>query len=330
MAEAVIRIGIFAPQGCSQLSYGAICEPFLLANQLIGQHHYHLSLLNTVKQYHTTSCHPQINHPPLIALENADLLSDLEHYDLLIIVADTPPRHAIPMPIKKVLQRYYRQQDGQILAIKAGAWWLLDSGIALTHKMVVHWSLIDHFKDRYPEVTVSHELYQTKQRISSCAGQLATLDYLIDYLSQHEEADLINQISDHLCLDRLRVGSERQRLPNKSLAGEDLQPKLTMAIDLMENNIEEPLASDEIAELISISRRQLERLFKRYLNTMPARHYLQIRLKRAQHLLQTSNKSIVQIGLSCGFSSGPHFSSSYKSFFQLTPRQERAKYLTVK
>ena len=148
---------------------------------------------------------------------------------------------------------------------------------------------------------------------------------MLDYLGGQEQESLLNQISDHLCLDRLRADSERQRLPSQSFAGEDVQPTLTMAIDLMENNIEEPLSCDEIAERVSISRRQLERLFKRHMNTMLSRHYLQIRLKRAHHLLQNSSMSIVQIGLSCGFSSGPHFSSSYKSFYQSTPREERSK-----
>jgi transcriptional regulator GlxA family with amidase domain len=82
-----------------------------------------------------------------------------------------------------------------------------------------------------------------------------------------------------------------------------------------------------IADLVHVSRRQLERLFKRYLDTMPARYYLQLRLKKARDLLQTTNLSVVQIGLTCGFSSGPHFSSAYKSYFEITPREERSKRL---
>ena len=322
--SSAIRIGVFAPQGCSLLSYGAIAEPFVQANQLLAQHKYHLTLI---------ACAVQGAGLVGVTAENlcdGASLANLHDYDLLIVIAETPPLQAIPGTIKKALQRYYQQQNGQLLAIKAGLWWLLDGGIGVQQKMVVHWSLMDDFKDSYPDVTLSHDLYQTDLRLSSCAGQLAIVDYLLGYLERHEGSSLVNQISDYLCMDRVRGAAERQRLPSQSLGGEDLQPRLTMAIDLMENNIEEPLATEQIAELVSISRRQLERLFKRYLNTMPARHYLQIRLNRAHHLLQTSNKSIVQIGLICGFSSGPHFSSAYKAFYQTTPRQERAKYLTVR
>ena len=315
-SHSLVRIALFVPQDCSMLSYGAISEPFLLANRLLGVQKYHLTLI---------ACEDRPTQITDSKVFEQGSFSEAQDYDLLIIIAETPPEQAISVEVKKSLQRYYRQQIGEILTVKAGLWWLLDSGIGLEQEWVVHWSLMDDFKDCYPNITLRHDLYQNKQRLNSCAGQLAILDYLLAYLGEQEQESLLNQVSDHLCIDRLRSGNERQRLPSHSFAGEDIQPRLTMAIDLMESHIEEPLTSEQIAERVSISRRQLERLFKRHMNTMPARHYLQIRLKRAQHLLQNSNMSIVQIGLSCGFSSGPHFSSSYKAFYQSTPREERTK-----
>ena len=38
----------------------------------------------------------------------------------------------------------------------------------------------------------------------------------------------------------------------------------------MEANIEEPLTTDEIAQHVCVSRRQLERIFKQYLNRVPS------------------------------------------------------------
>lgn len=322
--RSVSQVGVFAPQGCSLLSYALISAPFQQANQILARQKYHVELINGATSDATG--HAQISADKLL---DETLLADLNHYDLLIVIAEQPPVQSISRKIKKALQRYYQQQAGQLIAVQAGLWWLFDSAIGRQQEAVVHWSAMDDFKESFSDVTLSQELYQTDTRISSCAGQLAILDHLLNYLKQLEKDSLVEQIRDHLCMDRLRRGDERQRLPSQSLGGEDLQPKLTMAIDLMENNIEEPLTTEQIADLACISRRQLERLFKSHLNTMPARHYLNIRLARAQHLLQTSSKSIVQIGLSCGFSSGPHFSSAYKACYQRTPRQERAKFLSA-
>jgi len=93
----------------------------------------------------------------------------------------------------------------------------------------------------------------------------------------------------------------------------------------MEANLAEPLPTEEVARLVGVSRRQLERLFKQHLDSLPSRHYLELRLARAQRLLQQSSQSILQIGLSSGFSSGPHFSNAYKAHFGHTPRDERSR-----
>ena len=45
-----------------------------------------------------------------------------------------------------------------------------------------------------------------------------------------------------------------------------------------------PMALDELSQHIGLSRRQLERLFKKYLNCVPTRYYLQLRLERARQL----------------------------------------------
>ena len=55
--------------------------------------------------------------------------------------------------------------------------------------------------------------------------------------------------------------------------------------------------------------------------------YLALRLARAQRLLQHSAQSILQVGLSCGFASGPHFSNAYKAHYGHTPRDERSRRL---
>jgi transcriptional regulator GlxA family with amidase domain len=97
----------------------------------------------------------------------------------------------------------------------------------------------------------------------------------------------------------------------------------------MENNIEEPLTTDEIIYHANISRHQLERLFKKYLTSVPSRYYLRIRLEKARARLLSSNKSIADIGLSCGFSSGAHFSTAYRNQYGLTPSEDRSLHLKM-
>ena len=102
------------------------------------------------------------------------------------------------------------------------------------------------------------------------------------------------------------------------------QPKLQEIVALMEANLEEPIDLDELACFVDISRRQLERLFQKYLHCSPSRYYLKLRLIRARQLLKQTSMSIIEVASVCGFVSTPHFSKCYREYFGIPPRDERA------
>jgi transcriptional regulator GlxA family with amidase domain len=91
----------------------------------------------------------------------------------------------------------------------------------------------------------------------------------------------------------------------------------------MEANIEKTLSLERIAQETGLSRRQIERLFKRHLNCVPKRYYLELRLKRARELLLQTAMPIMDITTACGFQSPPHFSKCYRREFGCPPSAER-------
>jgi transcriptional regulator GlxA family with amidase domain len=91
----------------------------------------------------------------------------------------------------------------------------------------------------------------------------------------------------------------------------------------MEQHIEKPLSLEAIAKSSGLSRRQIERLFKRDLHCVPKRYYLQIRLRRARELLLQTAMPIMDITTACGFQSTPHFSKCYRNHFGHPPSAER-------
>jgi transcriptional regulator GlxA family with amidase domain len=83
------------------------------------------------------------------------------------------------------------------------------------------------------------------------------------------------------------------------------------------------LSLDAVAARVGLSRRHLERIFKQHLDCHPARYYLELRLKRARQLLLQTDMSIMEVTVSCGFQSSPHFSKRYKDLFGHPPSAER-------
>ncbi|MCG8991272.1 GlxA family transcriptional regulator [Laribacter hongkongensis] len=216
-------------------------------------------------------------------------------------------------------------QEGCLIAgMETASFLLARIGLLSGYRATIHWEEMARFSEAFDDVIVSSNLFEIDRQRASCAGGAATLDFMLTLIGQQHGNEFAAEISERFSLERIRPGSERQRIPLATRIGGS-QPKLTEAVSLMEANIEEPLSTDDIAFYVGVSRRQLERLFKQYLNTVPSRYYLELRLNRARQLLQQTSKSIVQIGLSCGFSSGPHFSSTYRNHFGITPREERAQ-----
>ncbi len=244
----------------------------------------------------------------------------LEGFHRLFLLADEPPGN-LAVPLASALKQLVR--GGCVIGgIAAGVYPLAQLGLLDGYRASVHWRWQDDFAERFPRVIATSHLFDwDRDRLTACGG-MAVLDLMLALLARDHGAELSGAVSEELVVERIREGGERQRIPLQNRLGSS-HPKLTQAVLLMEANIEEPLTTDEIAQHVCVSRRQLERIFKQYLNRVPSQYYLELRLNKARQLLMQTSKSIIQIGLSCGFSSGPHFSSAYRNFFGATPREDR-------
>ena len=200
---------------------------------------------------------------------------------------------------------------------------LAQAGLLNGHRATLHWAHVPTLAAQHVQVVWSSNLYEIDRGRLSCPAGTASLDMAIAWLGQRHGERLRQELLAHFGLERLRAGDERQRAPVASRTGGG-SSKLTEAVALMEANLGEPLPTEDIARLVGVSRRQLERLFKQHLEELPSRYYADLRLARARRLLQQTSQSILQIGLACGFSSGSHFSNAYRLRFGRTPREERS------
>ncbi|HEY9100738.1 GlxA family transcriptional regulator [Chitinimonas sp.] len=226
-------------------------------------------------------------------------------------------------PVVAALKRY-AQHRSLIGAWHAGPFWLAAAGLLNGCRATAHWSLLERLNERHPQVIASSSLFEVDKDRATCGGGVAVAELLLHLVARQHGTELAAAISENLLLERIRGRDDRQRIPLQNRLGSN-QPKLVQAVTLMEANLEEPLTTDEIAQHVCVSRRQLERLFKQHLGRVPSQYYLELRLNRARQMLRQTSKSIIQIGLSCGFSSGPHFSSAYRNYFNVTPREDRQR-----
>jgi transcriptional regulator GlxA family with amidase domain len=130
------------------------------------------------------------------------------------------------------------------------------------------------------------------------------------------------QVSEQFVHERVRSSDDRQYVPLRAMVGRS-HPGMIEVAQLMEENIEKPLSLERIAHATGLSRRQIERLFRRHLDCVPKRYYLEMRLRRARELLLQTAMPIMDITTSCGFKSPPHFSRCYRAQYGHPPSEER-------
>jgi len=260
------------------------------------------------------------------ALAPAHGLADAPALDAVFVVSASPLPEAA-RDGHSVLHGWLRERAQSALVvggIGTGAAVLAQAGLLGGHRATLHWAHGSQLADAHAAVVVSSNVYEIDRTRLTCTGATASLDMMIAWLGQRHGERVAQELVAHFGLERLRARDERQRAPVAARLGLG-SARLTEAVSLMEANLGEPLPTEDIARLVGVSRRQLERLFKQHLDELPSRYYAELRLSRARRLLQQTSQSILQVGLGCGFSSGSHFSNAYRARYGHTPREERSQ-----
>jgi AraC family transcriptional regulator, L-arginine-responsive activator len=302
--EAPLRIRLIHADGDLSVTLAGLVQPFRLAARALGAERLQIDLMSF-----DHALNPDVHNR--------------QHCHITLLVADDD---CLPNAADQRLLIARCQQSKVWGAVGTAVLWLARAGVMDGLRTALPWALYPDTDDIAERAILTPQLFELDGNRLTCCGGAASIDFALTVIEALHGAPLQAQIKETLCVDRIRGAAERQRLALQARFGA-LQPKLSEAVMLMEANIEEPLATDDIANLVGISRRQLERQFKQYLGSVPSRYYLELRLQRARQMLLDSHHSIVQVGLMCGFSSGSHFSTAYGALFGITPREERQRKL---
>jgi len=317
-AASTLRVAIVMLPPCSLLALTGIIDCLRLANECDGRLLYEW-------QIHSWDGRP-LRSTSGIEVPAHAAFSDAVLCDWLLVVADEfRPFAGQPMLISALANVARRAR--WVGGAHHGVWWLALAGLLDGYRASLNWDAYAQFADEFERVVPTQNVFEIDRDRVTSAGGLATIDLMLALIAQDHGGELAERIAELLVAGPARTAEDRQRIPYVTSPGER-HPRLNDALQLMESNIEEPLTTDDIAQLVGLSRRQLERLFRQYLDAMPSKYYLGLRLMKARTQLQRTSKSVLQIGLACGFSSAAHFSNVYRDRFGVTPREERRNYTT--
>ena len=210
----------------------------------------------------------------------------------------------------------------RIGAAGLGSFILARAGLLDGYRCTVHWKLLPKFRDEFPHLNVTGEIYEIDRDRHTSAGGTGTLDVMLALIATQHGETLASHVAEEFMHDQIRPSSHSQRMQLRFRLNISNRTVLE-AVRMMEERIENPLPCSEIATNLAISTRQLENLFRSHLGTTPKAYQNQIRLKHARRLLMQTTLSVLEVALATGFSSQSHFSKAYQSEFHMQPRRDR-------
>ena len=306
-------IGFLLLQNFTLFSLASAIEPLRMANQLAGRELYRWYTL-------TPDGSPVRASDGLQVTPDADTGIPLT-LDTVIVCGGVGPSRSVQREHVHWLQAQARQSR-RLGAVCTGSWALASAGLLDGYECSIHWECLAAMQEAFPRVALTSRLFSIDRDRATASGGTAPLDMMLTLIGRDHGRELAAGISEMFICDRVRGEQDQQRVPLKHILG-TTQPKLLEVVALMEANLEEPIELAEMAAYVGVSRRQLERLFQKYLRCSPSRYYLQLRLTRARQLLKQTSLSIIEVASACGFVSTPHFSKCYREYFGQPPRDER-------
>jgi AraC family carnitine catabolism transcriptional activator len=312
-----ISLAFYLVPEFSMIGFAAIVDPLRQANSQSGLPLYRWQVVSATGE-------------PVMASNGMSLIADCamgqeSTPDMLVLCAGFAPEKDYNKSLQNWLQQHSRR--GVWLGSQdTGSYLLAKSGLLNDTRATIHWENLMAFKEVFRRVEVVDELYEIDGRRFTCSGGLAGLDMMLYLIQCQRGHELSLTVSDELIYSHMREGKAPQRMSSALRLGTNNRKLLTV-IAAMEENLEEPLSVPQLASMVNVSERELERLFGRHLHQPPGRYYRAKRLQRARALLQQTDRQVVDIAMASGFGSAAHFSRAYRQFFDVAPSQDRQQQL---
>jgi transcriptional regulator GlxA family with amidase domain len=297
----------------TMLCFSAAVESLRIANRMSGRELYSWTLMSETGE-------PVICSGDIEYRVNSELIEVLRD-DTVMICGGINVQNVTTKKLLNWLRREARK--GPLIAgLCTAGYTLAKAGLLNGKRATIHWENQDSFAEEFEDVELTKSVFVMDGNRITTAGGTSSIDLMLKLVAEHHGEDLANAVADQLIYSSIRTDQDTQRLSIPTRIGVR-HPKLSLVIQKMEQNIEEPISPSLLAKEVGMSTRQLERLFRRYLNRSPKRYYMELRLQKARNLLMQTDMSVINVALACGFASPSHFSKCYRAHYDTTPYRER-------
>lgn len=313
-STAPLAVTVLILPECSMMSVACTLDPMRAANRLSR---------TSIFQWHiqTLDGHPvEMTCGLPIAAQSAfgeeSGTTIVDNRILIIIAGFDSNQHAQKDAVAR-LSRLASNFDF-VGGIEAGSWLMARAGLLTGHKATTHWEDLEDFATAYPEIDVIPDRFVVDGRYFTTGGASPTFDFMLHLIRKRHGTAFAMEVASVFIYDETYPSTQPQPLVSLGHL-QVMEPRVAAAIRIMEDHLDEPISTQEIARSLQISVRLLEVLFKSVLQFSPGHYYRHLRLQAARRLIIETRLSVLEIALRTGFGSTSAFSRAFKNQFGHSP-----------
>src|SRR5215471_414568 len=211
----------------------------------------------------------------------------------------------------------------RIGAVCVGVFLLAEAGLLDGRNATTHWRFGQEMAGRFPQVCVQHDpLWVEDGNIYTSAGISAGIDLALAWVEEDCGAGLAHEAARELVLFLRRPGGQPQLSVSLASQASEMMSIRELQIWIAEH-LQAKLSVDDLADRMSMSVRNFERVFTREVGTTPSQYVLQMRVEAARREIERTRKGLKQVASAAGFGNVDVMRRAFVRLLGLTPSRYR-------
>lgn len=228
--------------------------------------------------------------------------------------------------IKKMHRRKTMHQRGtEVASLCFGSYFLAEAGVLSGKSCTSHWMAIEDMQQRYPDTNVLPDVVITDHEGTySSGGAFSSLNLILYLIEKFCGREVGIQISKLYSIDMDRVSQAHFAVFQGQRGHED--GEILKAQAYIEQNYQNQISVEEIAEQTHMSKRNFIRRFKKATQNTPLEYLQRVKIEAAKKALEKSAQNISSLMYDVGYNDAKTFRNIFKRVTGLTPQDYRSKY----
>ncbi|RYD92436.1 MAG: helix-turn-helix domain-containing protein [Sphingobacteriales bacterium] len=318
------HVSVLIPQGDTSLSsIEATYKMFTMVNQALERMRkpplFKVQLVGLNKETTVTN--------GLFTVKPELTINEVAKTDIIVIPAVHGDMNKVLQDNDDLLPWIIKQYKtgAEIASLCIGAFILASTGLLKGRSCTTHWLMADDFRKRFPEVNlVPYKIITDEGGIYTSGGAYSSLNLLLYLIEKFAGRDMAINSSKIFEIDIDRHSQSLFIIFHGQKDHDD--DVIQKAQQFIETNYRDKITVDHLADQFAISRRHLERRFKKATSNTVVEYMQRVRIEAAKLSLESMRENVNEVMYNVGYTDTKAFRMIFKKITGVSPIEYRNKY----